>query len=367
MVARRAHNPEVVGSNPTPATNFFTLSFEANSGIIKPEMTDKVDGTRDGAISLNSILISLQALSPAERAQLVSVLQSGSQSLLSSPSEGIEDWQNALRLQGLSEGTIELYSRTVRKVLAQYPSPTPQNIRNYLSERLKSVSPTKVRNDQKALRSFFNFLQDEGLWLANPVAKMKLLKVAKVIRQAPEPEDVEKLLNAWSGPSNFGRIKERLLIALLVDTGLRITEACSIKVADIDLTGSQIKVMGKGKKQRIVPVSPVIVGKIEEYLKYHKTTEFLFPADNTLGYQSIRSIEKTFRRICKRLGIKPAITPHGLRHYFATYALKNGARLQLISRILGHANVGITDSVYTHIQQAELKEEHDKFSPLAKK
>ncbi|GAI54943.1 unnamed protein product [marine sediment metagenome] len=114
--------------------------------------------------------------------------------------------------------------------------------------------------------------------MANPVAKMKLLKVAKVIRKAPEPEDVNKLLAAWSGPSNAGRMKDRLLIALLADTGLRITEACSIKEENINLDELQIKVMGKGKKERIVPISPVIADKIQEYREYHKTTEFLYPA-----------------------------------------------------------------------------------------
>ena len=361
VVARRAHNPEVVGSNPTPATNPSAFTFEAKSGIINPDMTAKVLGTSS---NLPNILTELQALSPEEKAQLISVLQSGSQSLLSSPGEGIGDWQNAKRLEGLSEGTIELYSRTVRKVLAQYPIPTSRDIRTYLSERLKQVSPIKVRNDQKSLRSFFNFLQDEGLWLANPVAKMKLLKVAKVIRKAPDKEDVDKLLDAWSGPSNAGRMKDRLLIALLVDTGLRITEACSIKEENINLDELQIKVMGKGKKERIVPISPVIVDKIREYLEYHRGTEFLFPANNKLGYQGIRSIDKTFRRIFKRLDIKP-ITPHGLRHYFATYAIKNGAKLELISKILGHASVGITADVYRTVKQDEIQAEHRRYSPLA--
>ncbi|GAI54939.1 unnamed protein product, partial [marine sediment metagenome] len=81
-------------------------------------------------------------------------------------------------------------------------------------------------------------------------------------------------------------------------------------------------------------------------------------------YQGIRSVDKTFRRICKRLDIKP-ITPHGLRHYFATYAIKNGAKLELISKILGHASVGITADVYRTVKQDEIQAEHRKYSPLA--
>jgi len=118
-------------------------------------MTSKVTGTNP---NLNAILTNLLALSPEDKAQLISVLQSGSQSLLGSPGEGMGDWQNELRIRGLAEGSIKLYSRTVKRVLAQYPSPTSKDIRNYLADRLQQVSPTKVRNDQKALRSFFNFL-----------------------------------------------------------------------------------------------------------------------------------------------------------------------------------------------------------------
>jgi len=151
-----------------------------------------------------------------------------------------------------------------------------------------------------------------------------------------------------------------------VDTGLRLSEACSIKRENVDLDNLQVKVEGKGKKERVVPISPVVVDRLREYInKENPQGEYLFPANNKLGYQGIRSVERTFTRLCKRLGIKPAISPHHLRHYFATYALKNGAKLEIVSRILGHASVGITGDVYRTVRQDEIQAEHKKYSPLA--
>ncbi|MGA9099732.1 MAG: tyrosine-type recombinase/integrase, partial [Methanotrichaceae archaeon] len=290
-------------------------------------------------------------------------IQSKPASILAAPADGIQDWQNELHIRGLSQHTIDLYSKTVRKVIQQYPNPTNQTVRSYLADRLVAVSPTKVRNDQKALKSFFNFLEEQGLWLDNPVKGMKLLKIAKVIRQAPDKEDVDKLLKAWRGSKR--RLKERLLIALFADTGMRLSEACSIQKQNVSIDRQEIKVLGKGKKERMLPISPSVIDLLKQYLATQTSSSiYLFPANNVTGYQSNRIIDRTFRRLCQRLNIKP-ITPHGLRHYFATYALRNGAKLEVISRILGHASVGITGDVYRTVKQDEIREEHTRFSPLS--
>jgi integrase/recombinase XerD len=371
VVARRAHNPEVVGSNPTPATNpenenvqpekldisLFTLPPEQSYNDIV--MASKTDDS-----NLQSVLTALQKLSPADRQAVIQALQGGPSNQIEKPANGVPDWQSELKLRGLAEGTIELYSRTVRKLIEQYPVPTNREVRAYLAERLKVVTPTKVRNDQKALRSFFNFLEEQGLWVTNPTKGMKLMRVAKVIRKAPPQEDVQRLLAAWQGSDQ--RLRDRLLIAIFVNTGLRITEACSILRENLDLEECKIKVMGKGRKERTVYFSPAVGDLLREYITTKcRTGKYLFPADNKLGYQGIRSLEKTFRRLCKRLGIKP-ITPHMLRHYFATHALKNGARIEVISRLLGHASVAITDQVYVHIGEQEAEDEARKYAPLSK-
>ncbi len=184
-------------------------------------------------IQIQSILSSLQQLSLADRQSIIQSIQSGPTSLLGKPAEGYNDWLCDLRLRGLSHGTIELYSRTVRKLLERYTAPTNRDVRVYLAERLNAVTPTKVRNDQKSLKSFFGFLEEQSMWVSNPTKGTKLMKVAKIIRKAPPQEDVQKLLAAWQGSQN--RLRDRLLIAIIVNTGLRISEACSIQRDNLDL------------------------------------------------------------------------------------------------------------------------------------
>ena len=369
MCLVQARCPEVVGSNPTPATNEIKSPSDKGglySFTFEPERCyNNIMASKADSSNLQSILTALQGLSPADRHAIIQALQSGPASLLKKPGDGINDWQSDLRLRGLAQGTIELYSRTVRKLLEQYPAPTNREVRAYLAERLKVVTPAKVRNDQKATKSFFNFLEEQGLWLTNPVKGMKLMRVAKVTRKAPPQEDVQKLLEAWQGSQQ--RLRDRLLIAIFVNTGLRITEACSIQRENLDLKECKIKVMGKGRKERMIFFSPAVGDLLKEYISTQSEGQkYLFPADNKLGYQGIRSLEKTFRRLCKRLGIKP-ITPHQLRHYFATHALKNGARIEVISRLLGHSSVAITDQVYVHIGEQEAEDEARKYAPLANK
>ena len=189
------------------------------------------------------------------------------------------------------------------------------------------------------------------------------MKVAKKIRQAPPAEDVDKLVKAWQG--SMQRVRDRLIIALLVATGARVSEVCSIKRDNINLEKQTVKIFGKGRKERVVPIPPVVIERLHEYITQDNPQgEFLFPANNQLGYQGIRNLEKTFRRLCKRLGIRP-ITPHGLRHFYATSMLKNGARIEVVSRLLGHTSVAVTDQTYVHIGQEEAEQEGRQYSPLA--
>ena len=185
---------------------------------------------------LESILQALPQLTQDERSEILSYLNPKPQNKLEKLFDGIIDWQNELKLRGYTEGTVDLYSRTIKRYLSQDANPTPNSVRAILAERLKLVTPTKVRNDQKALKSFFDFLEHNELWLDNPVKDMKLIKVKKVIRRSPREEDVLRLLNAWdySSPRKANkRLKHKVLIMLLIDTGLRISEACSATFSSI--------------------------------------------------------------------------------------------------------------------------------------
>ena len=176
---------------------------------------------------------------------------------------------------------------------------------------------------------------------------------------------MDMLLSAWQGEES--RLKQRLLILLFVDTGIRISEAHTLTVKNVDLDQLEIRVLGKGGKERVVPISPVTADMIREYMENNphiKKDGYLFPSNSAKGYQWRHNLEKSFRRLCDHLGI-PRITPHMLRHYFATHALRNGAKLEIISKILGHSSIAITADVYRTVRQDEIKEEHRRFSPVA--
>ena len=282
---------------------------------------------------------------------------------LQQPVEGMPMWIAKLKQERYSPRSIELYKLTVQSYLKLDPTPTQLSIQQWLADRLGQVSSARVANDRKALKSFFGFLYDSGLWHVNPVDGLKSIKVTYQSKDVPEPEDIEKLLKF-----DFYRKKDndqfRTLVVLLVTTGLRISEACTLKKGDIDFKRSEIKVMGKGRKEGIVPLLPLTVGMLNDYIsKTGNGSQYLFPG-NHCGHLGINAFEKALVKVCYHQNIKK-LTPHQLRHYFATYALRGGAKLEVVSRILRHASVGITADIYRHVKTDELHETSRQFAPLS--
>jgi site-specific recombinase XerD len=283
---------------------------------------------------------------------------------LQTPQEGIPLWLANLKADQYSPMTIEQYHLVVRNYLKYDPHPTFFSIQRYLADRLDIVSPARVAMERKALRSFFKFLHSAGLWQTDPTANIKSIKVPYRERELPSKEDVAKLLRAKCY-RNKDTQKFRLMVILLLDTGLRITEACSIRKANINFECLEIKVMGKGGKERVVPISPITTNLLKAWVGQNDKSEWLFPAAHIWGYWDKVGVEKMMRRACERYGIKP-MTPHALRHFFATHNLKNGARLEVISRILGHASTAITADIYVHVDSEDIHSTHRQFSPLTK-
>lgn len=219
---------------------------------------------------------------------------------------------------------------------------------------------------QKAITSLFKFLSEERLWSEDITAGLKGIKVPRTERYVPPLTDVEKVLADGGWVRKKDADKMRLLIVLLMETGLRITEAVTIDKDKIDLDARTIEVLGKGNKVRKVPLSEPIVAYLAPYMKEHLSeSPYLFPGEGAeMKHWQIHNAEKTLKRACERAGVKP-FTPHALRHLFATIALKNGAKLEVVSRILGHASVGITGDVYRHTDMAEMQEEVDRHGPMS--
>lgn len=325
---------------------------------------------------LESTVRTLQALGPRGR-ELVAIMvrqlaaQEGitvpesSAMGLKEPAEGIPLWVAKLKQESFSKRTIGLYLPTVENYLKRDPTPTKLSIQQWLASRLESVSTAEASNDRKALRSFFKFLHEEGLWPADPTAGLKAIKVRYRAKEIPEPEDIQKLLQ-YECHRAKDTPKFRTMLILLITTGLRVTEAASILKKNIDFNRREIKVIGKGGKEGVVPLLSVTADALKRYIDEHNNgSPQLFPGDNPLGYWNVSSIEKNLKRACAKLGIKK-VAPHQLRHYFATYALREGAKLEVISKILRHASAATTLDLYRHVLTEEMHETAERFAPLSR-
>lgn len=282
------------------------------------------------------------------------------------PVDGIDGWLNKLKVDGYSARTMRTYEYACRQYLAIDPKPTTQSIRDYLAKRLdEGLSGAAVRNMQKSLKSLFTYLCEEGLWGENPLDKMKLFKEEKREREMPSDEQMAALLYGdWTLHSKIGTLRMKTLLAILADTGVRLTEAASILRKNIKLTAPmQIKVMGKGRKERILPINPYCAVLVSKLMEKTPDTDYLF--EGRKRYWDVSSIEENLRRVCDKLRIKP-VTPHLIRHWWATRAMQAGMKIEVASKLLGHSSVGITGDIYRHITQTEVADEHRAFSPLSR-
>jgi integrase/recombinase XerD len=283
---------------------------------------------------------------------------------ISTPAEGIPFWVAKMKSERYSEGTIKMYRYHAERRLRENPRPTKLGIQSYLAGRLDAgISPTMVENERKALRSLFSFLHEEGLWHEDPTAGIRHVRVAYGNRRCPSQADVERVLNEGCYRAR-DTDKIRAIIILLATTGLRLTEAASLRKECIDFGPLELRILGKGGKHRIVPLLPMTAETLRGYMERRaNNSPFVFPGKGRTGYAEIYNIEKTLKRACLRAGVEP-FTPHQLRHLYATEMLRRGAKLEVVGRILGHSSIGITADVYRHIRTGEMHEEHLRFAPF---
>lgn len=281
------------------------------------------------------------------------------------PAESIEAWVTKLRSERMSERTVKLYTYLAGQVLAKMPRPTKAEVREYLAKRLREASPSTVENERKALGSLFSFLYKEGLWPENPLEGVAHVgeRWGEGERKCPSPEDVERVLEVGFARAQ-DKDKMRTVVIVLATTGLRITECISLKKDAIDFEKRELRVLGKGRKRRTVPLIELTAAQLAWYMQEHPSdSPFIFPGDTREGHAHISNVRKTLKRACLRAGIEP-FSPHQLRHFYTTEMLKDGAKLEAVSRLLGHTSVGITADLYRHIRTEEMREEVEKHAPL---
>lgn len=280
--------------------------------------------------------------------------------------------------KGLSANTLEAYKRDIKKLIEylrikgiEKPEDvTKDTLAAYLYTLKKAgQSPATIAREIASLRSFFRFLcldevldKDPSLNLETPKLPQKLPKVLSEQEAATLLEEHGKM-----GPLE---IRNLAILEILYATGMRVSELVNLNLGQVDLDLSFVRCLGKGNKERIIPLGAVAVEVLQVYLKESRPTLLKIVSERSLflnkrGKRLTRqSYWKIIKEQAKETGVNSAITPHTLRHSFATHLLANGADLRSVQELLGHADIGTTQ-IYTHLTQGRLQEVYKNTHPRA--
>lgn len=276
----------------------------------------------------------------------------------------------------LTENTITAYSADIisffRYLLAkknkEIETVTLKKIHNYLShEKEKNISNRSNARRVSALKGFFAFLTVEGHIKTNPFALVDLPKSNRSIPKALSEAEVNRLLTL---PPGADKLMERnfTMLFLLYSTGMRVSELVNLPISACNLSANFVRVLGKGNKERLIPFGIPAKNKLDDYLKRirplilrGRTSKYLFVTGRGTCMTRLR-FWQIIRETARGTGITKTISPHMLRHSFATHLLAHGADLRTVQMMLGHADIATTQ-IYTHIDQERLKSVHRKFHP----
>lgn len=272
--------------------------------------------------------------------------------------------------KGLAKNTVEAYKRDVARYLAYSEKHflsvlkiTEEEITDYLWERkLSKKSAPTIFREQEAIKGFYKFLFTEGHIKQNPAEYLKSPKLEKYLPDVLAVEEVEQLLTS-PDIKKFRGIRDKAILETLYATGMRVSELTELKISNVNLDVGFIKCFGKGSKERIVPIGKKAIESIKNYLEVRKKTGndalFLNPSGKKISRISIWNI---IQKYVKLSGITKKISPHTLRHSFASHILERGADLRTIQEMLGHVSISTTQ-IYTHVDKKFLKKQHEKFHP----
>lgn len=280
-----------------------------------------------------------------------------------------------------SQHTIDAYQTDLRQFhqylseqyeLKELSDASFQMVRSWVVSLLEQkIAPRSVNRKISSLKTFYKYLKREGVLQENPMSKVSSPKVAKRLPVFVEEERMEFLLDEVEFPEGYVGERDKSLLELFYATGMRVSELVNIKVRDIDFHTNSLKVLGKRNKERIIPFSPELSKLLQEYLvardgKFGQSeAQFLLLRES--GEKMDRGL--VYRIVNSYLGVITTAnkkSPHVLRHTFATHMLNNGADLNSIKEILGHANLSATQ-VYTHNTIEKLKRIHNHAHPRGKK
>jgi integrase/recombinase XerD len=272
--------------------------------------------------------------------------------------------------------TVEAYRRDLTLLAAFIGKPVSaaslDDLERYTAEqRAGGLAPATIARRAAAARSFFRHLQLIGRRSDNPAAELELPRRTRKLPRTLSPGEAERLIDAANGVSPRA-LRDRALVELLYGAGLRVSEAVALDKSGVDLDGRLVRVVGKGGKERIVPVGRQAVESLRRYLargrphldRRHRPELFLNAKGGPLTRAGAFLI---LRRLAGAAGLEPErIHPHLLRHSFATHLLEGGADLRSVQEMLGHADLGTTE-LYTHISDRRRRELYFQAHPHARR
>ena len=262
---------------------------------------------------------------------------------------------------------LELFAKYINNNKLNYLNLNKDNIISYLKYLdEKNYSNKSISRFLSSLRHFYTYLVEIKLIEENIFKRIRNPKTEKKLPNYLNIVEVENLLNSLKEDTKED-IRNKCLVELLYSTGIRVSEASNIKIEDIDMNNMTIRIFGKGRKERITYFGETLKELLEKYLKirkeFFKKVEIDYLFINSIGGKLSRnSIENIFIKISQMSKIKHKLSPHTLRHTYATHLLNNGADLRSVQELLGHENLNTTE-IYTHVSNERLREEYLKYHP----
>ena len=294
--------------------------------------------------------------------------------------EDLEEYVYYMKIErGLSANTVESYQRDILSYLSylvkqkidEWDRTDRFVILNYLRVlEEEKKSPNTIIRIVSSLRKFHQFLKQEKKMQEDPMQHIDTPKKASVLPKVMSYEEVENLLTIPDVKTPLG-MRDRTLLEVMYATGLRVSELTNLKMDDLRLELELIQTIGKGDKERIIPIGETAVRWLEEYLALSrplllkKSEESHYVFLNHRGGQLTRQgVWKNIKKIVQKAGVTKHVTPHTLRHSFATHLLENGADLRIVQELLGHSDISTTQ-IYTHISKKRLSKVYQEYHPRA--
>jgi len=295
--------------------------------------------------------------------------------------KGFDDWidrylHHLIVEKGLSRNTIEAYARDLRgysAFLEEHPGSDSLTVSSdkiicyFKLLRTEKLSPRSLARNISALKGFYRFLLQEGVLEETPLRHLRTPRVTPRLPEILTGGDIDQIIAQVKAEKPLG-LRDRAMIEILYATGLRVSELVHLSVHDVDLEVGYLRTKGKGSKERIVPIGRAAIRALKDYLQGSRPVSAAKAEGQTLflgrGGRGItrQGFWKILRRYASAAGIRKKISPHTLRHSFATHLLEGGADLRSVQSMLGHADIATTQ-IYTHVSRDHLKRLHQKYHP----